>query len=204
MRNIFLIAAILAITTSCCKTAENAISVVPYPNEVEIKCGSFNACGAEFHISDCIDEASTKVIENFASRLAIACGQECTINNQNPSKGFIFILDSEMSAEAYSIKVGRKVVKVSAPDLNGFNYAIQTLKQMLPVEIYGTTALIDADWSLPCCKINDAPRFGYRGMHLDVSRHFFDADAVKRYLDVMEIHKLKNRRHVTHHLPDMP
>lgn len=190
MRNIFLIAAILAITTSCCKTAENAISVVPYPNEVEIKCGSFNACGAEFHISDCIDEASTKVIENFASRLAIACGQECTINNQNPSKGFIFILDSEMSAEAYSIKVGRKVVKVSAPDLNGFNYAIQTLKQMLPVEIYGTTALIDTDWSLPCCKINDAPRFGYRGMHMDVSRHFFDVAAVKRYLDIMEIHKL--------------
>ena len=190
MKNAFLIAAILAITTSCCKTAENAISVVPYPNEVEMKCGSFNACGADFHISDCIDEASTKVIENFASRLAIACGQECTVNNQNPGKGFIFILDSEMPTEAYSIKVSRKAVKVSASDLNGFNYAIQTLKQILPVEIYSNAAAVDANWSLPCCKINDAPRFGYRGMHMDVSRHFFDVAAVKRYLDIMEIHKL--------------
>ena len=190
MRKAFLTIAILAIVTSCCKTAENVISVVPYPNEVSIGCGSFNAAGADFFVSEGIDETSVKVIEGLACSLSTACGQQSAITEKNSGKGFIFVLDTKMSAEAYSIKIGRKAVKVSASDLNGFNYAIQTIKQMLPVEIFGKAAAAEADWTMPCCKINDAPRFGYRGMHLDVSRHFFDADAVKRYLDVMEIHKL--------------
>ena len=190
MRKAYLIAAILAVVTSCCKTAENVISVVPYPNEVSVSCGSFNAAGADFFISECVDEASVKVIEDFACNLSTACGQQSAITEKNSGKGFIFILDAKMPAEAYSIKISRKTVKVSASTLNGFNYAIQTIRQMLPAEIFGKVAVAEADWTMPCCKINDAPRFGYRGMHLDVSRHFFDADAVKRYLDVMEIHKL--------------
>jgi hexosaminidase len=61
---------------------------------------------------------------------------------------------------------------------------------MLPVEIYGKTEAPGKEWTLLCCEIEDEPRFGYRGMHLDESRHFFGMDAVKRYLDIMEIHKL--------------
>ena len=61
---------------------------------------------------------------------------------------------------------------------------------MLPVEIYGHKTAADRDWSLPCLSINDAPRFAYRGMHLDVSRHFFSTDEVKKYIDMMSIHKM--------------
>ena len=72
------------------------------------------------------------------------------------------------------------------------------MKQMLPAEIYGTEAAPDKDWKLQCAEINDAPRFGYRGMHMDVSRHFFDMDMVKRYLDIMEVHKLNTLHwHIT-------
>ena len=190
MKKAYLIAAILTIVTSCCKTAENVISVVPYPNEIEIKCGSFNVDGANFFISEGIDEASVRIIEGFSADIAAVSGQDNAITERSSGHGFIFTLDPKMPAEAYSIKITRKAVKVYASAINGFNYAIQTLKQMLPAEIYGNTVAEDADWSLPCCIINDAPRFSYRGMHLDVSRHFFDADAVKRYLDIMEIHKL--------------
>jgi len=81
-------------------------------------------------------------------------------------------------------------VVVKASGLNGVLYAIETMKQMLPEEIYTARADADEDWELPYMKIQDKPRFGYRGMHLDVSRHFFDMDEVKKYLDIMAIHKL--------------
>ena len=103
MRKAYLIAAVLAIVTSCCKTANNVISVVPYPNEVEIKCGSFNAAGADFFIYEGVDAASTSVIVNLAESLTTISGQESAITDANSGKGFIFVLDSEMPAEAYSI-----------------------------------------------------------------------------------------------------
>ena len=72
----------------------------------------------------------------------------------------------------------------------GFLYALQSLEQLLPAAVYGTEPAPDAAWEVPCVKIADAPRFAYRGMHLDVARHFFSVDEVKRYIDVMAIHKL--------------
>jgi hexosaminidase len=190
MKKALLVAAIISAASSCCRTEENVISVVPYPNEVEITAGSFKAAGAGFHLSEGIEDASRNVIKGFAEQLSAACGKESTVTEDSSDKGFIFVHDPQMPAEAYALKIDRKAVKVAASGLNGFNYAIQTLKQMLPVEIYGNDAAPGADWKLACCTIEDAPRFGYRGMHMDVSRHFFTMDEVKRYLDVMEIHKL--------------
>lgn len=175
---------------SSCMTTDKTLNIVPYPNEVKIQCGTFEASGADFHISEDIDDASAKVIENLAERLEVVSGHKNIMTKEKSGSGFIFTFNSEIPSEAYSIKIDRKRVEVSASALNGFNYAIQTIKQMLPVEIYGDAVAADADWTLPCCEINDAPRFSYRGMHMDVSRHFFDVGAVKRYLDVMEIHKL--------------
>lgn len=185
-----ILATILFAVTSCCMTAEETITVVPYPNKVEIMPGTFKAAGATVHYAADLDDASKSVITKFAHQLSLASGKESSIEEGVSGNGFIFILSPDMPSEAYQVNVSRKAVHVSASGLNGFNYAIQTLKQMLPVEIFGAEAAPDAKWTLPCCKIDDAPRFGYRGMHLDVSRHFFDIDAVKRYLDIMEIHKL--------------
>ena len=61
---------------------------------------------------------------------------------------------------------------------------------MLPAEIFGKQESTEADWTIQCALIKDEPRFGYRGMHMDVSRHFFTVEEVKRYLDIMEVHKL--------------
>ena len=189
MKKAFLFAILIIAAASCRRTEENTISVVPYPNKVEIHAGSFNAAGAGFSISEAIDDASRNVIHRFAERLSAASGKEC-MTEGTPSKGFIFTQAPEMPAEAYTLHIDKNTVKVSASGLNGFNYAIQTIKQMLPAEIYGADAAPRADWSLQCCSIEDAPRFGYRGMHMDVSRHFFNTDEVKRYLDIMEMHKL--------------
>ena len=81
-------------------------------------------------------------------------------------------------------------IEVRASQFPGFLYALQSFEQLLPAAVYGTEPAPDAAWEVPCVKIADAPRFAYRGMHLDVARHFFSVDEVKRYIDVMAIHKL--------------
>lgn len=88
----------------------------------------------------------------------------------------VYVQNASLAEEAYVIDVTRKGVRVEASGQRGFNYALQTLMQMGP--------------ELPCCHIEDAPRFSYRGLHLDEARHFFGKEVVKKYLDIMAFHKL--------------
>ncbi len=175
---------------ACSTSGNQELTVVPYPNEVEIKAGTFDAAGAGFHYSAGFDEAAKAVVNNFAEQLSLVTDRESLVDENEASDGFIFILDEAMPEEAYSLSVTRKSVTVKASSLRGVNYAVQTIKQMLPAEIFGTEAAADADWRLKCAEINDAPRFGYRGFMLDEARHFFGMDAVKKYLDIMEVHKM--------------
>ena len=93
-------------------------------------------------------------------------------------------------ASAKAIQGG---VNVEASAFGGFFYAIQTLKQMLPAEVYGGKKA-KAAWLLPCVTILDAPRFDYRGIHLDPCRHFWSVEETKRYIDIAATYKL-NRLH---------
>ena len=190
MKKLISILTLAAVMVSCVCNKQATINVVPYPNEVQPKCGIFDAAGAPFHYQAELDDRSEALIRGFAGQLSLATGKESSVQEGKSCKGFVFILDHNIQPEAYEINVSPKRVKVKASGLNGFNYAIQTLKQMLPAEIFGKTEAAGKDWCIPCVKISDAPRFAYRGMHMDVSRHFFDMDAVKRYLDIMEVHKL--------------
>ena len=190
MRRPIFLAAIAAAVISCSTADKENLSVVPYPNEVTVKNGTFNAAGADIQIPADIDQASLNVIKAFADQLALVTGQASTINGTASATRFNFIYDKAMAEEAYTLEINKKAVTVKASAIRGFNYAIQTIKQMLPAEIFGKEEAADKDWTLQCVEIKDEPRFGYRGMHMDVSRHFFDMDMVKKYLDVMEIHKL--------------
>ena len=94
-----------------------------------------------------------------------------------------YVADASIPAEGYRLSVAEDGIRIASSDEAGRFYAGVTLKQLaLP------------DGSLPCVEIADAPAFAWRGMHLDVSRHFFGVDDVKRFLDLMAAHKL-NRFH---------
>ena len=189
MKKILFIAVLTALVISC-SNEEPMISVVPYPNSVEMKSGTFHAAGADFHMDPTMDELSKNYVLNFFSHLNSVCGKVGTCTEESSGPGFNFKVNDGIKKEGYRINITRNRVLVEASDLNGFIYAVQTIKQMLPAAIYGEGQATEEDWTLPCCEIDDAPRFGYRGMHMDVVRHFFDMDMVKKYLDVMEIHKL--------------
>ncbi|MCF8359993.1 MAG: beta-N-acetylhexosaminidase [Prolixibacteraceae bacterium] len=89
--------------------------------------------------------------------------------------------------EGYTLQVDGKKIRIKAQTAAGLFYGIQSLRQLMPVQ-QGETVKI------PAIKITDEPRFPYRGMHLDVCRHFFEVDFIKKMLDAMAAHKL-NRFH---------
>ena len=100
----------------------------------------------------------------------------------------VLALGSEVeNPEAYQLKVTDQGVTITAPTEAGVFYGIQTLRKSLPIAQ-------GADVALPAVEIKDAPRFGYRGAHFDVSRHFFTIDEVKTYIDMLTLHNM-NRLH---------
>ena len=221
MKRILTALAALVLVTAATAT----IPVVPYPTFVrEVKGRSFNVKSATIYAAD-LDEVSMKWVEDFAEKLRSATGKKIQIKTTEfkkrqrltsnsgwdistgkwvsvdswedaPAKAIIFLHNSAIADEAYTLSVSYKDgVQIEAGSPSGFFYAIQTLKQLLPVEIYtGKAAPKNAKWTIAPMKIQDRPRFAYRGMHLDCARHFFSIDEVKKYIDVMAMFKM-NRFH---------
>ncbi len=132
------------------------------------------------------------MVGELAAQLSKISGKESALVSAEEvgASGVQFRVDTTLSAEGYRLEVTSKGVNVAASTFAGFLYAVQSLKQLLPAAIYGQNPAPQVAWVVPAVVIEDAPRFAYRGMHLDVSRHFFDVEEVKRYLDVMALHKL--------------
>ena len=99
--------------------------------------------------------------------------------------------EASLGKEGYRLEVTPHGVVIRAPQPAGLFYGVQTLRQLLPAETFGSTKVFtDEPFAIPCVQVEDYPRFGWRGMHLDVSRHFFDVQFVKRYLDNLALHKI--------------
>ncbi|MBP5483988.1 MAG: beta-N-acetylhexosaminidase [Bacteroidales bacterium] len=165
-------------------------NIIPYPASIVEGEGSFAVSGAPVYYDNAFSGLGEDVVDAFATRLGVAAG--ATSGSGEPG-GFNFLLDDSLGEEAYTITVTSAKVVVTAATRTGLFYAVQTLKQLMPVAVYGTGA-VTAEWTIPAVSIEDAPRFGYRGFVLDVCRHFFTVNEVKKYLDLMALHKM-NRLH---------
>ncbi|MCR5547441.1 MAG: beta-N-acetylhexosaminidase [Bacteroidales bacterium] len=202
MKRLFILFSVLVPLAACAK-APGALGIVPAPKNVTIQNGSFKVKGAGFNIDPALRENTVQALNRLADDISVGTGRTSSValaNGLTPAaelsslKGFFFLCDPALPAENYRMEVGRKAVKVTASDHNGFLYAIQTLRQMLPVANYAGKAGASGAWRLPCCIIEDGPQFAYRGMHLDACRHFWSVEETKKYLDVMAMYKL-NRLH---------
>ena len=191
-RTTFLLTLMLAVACSTEKQPQ-PFSVIPMPNDVTLSEGSFNLAGQDFFADAALDQASHKAIADFWDQLYRVSGKKSTLSSEETGQKVRFIPNPNLGAEEYALNVNDKGVTVEASAFGGFFYAIQTLKQMLPAEIYGNKK-VHADWVLPCVNILDAPRFDYRGIHLDPCRHFWSIEETKRYIDIAATYKL-NRLH---------
>lgn len=127
-------------------------------------------------------------------RLAI---HPITKEMREPRPNSIYFLPGNTDhPEGYNMEITPKGVFIRAQTAAGAFYAVQTLRQLFPPEFNATnapggfTGESSSKWTAPCCKIQDAPRFGYRGLHLDVARHFFPVSFIKKYIDLLAAHKL--------------
>lgn len=170
--------------------ASPAFNIIPYPASIEEGVGSFAVQGAAVHYDNAFSGIGEDVVDAFAARLGVTVD---ATSGSGESAGFNFLKDDSLGEEAYTLTVTSSKVVITAATRTGLFYAVQTLKQLMPVAVYGTSA-VTTEWTIPAVTIEDAPRFGYRGFVLDVCRHFFTVSEVKKYLDLMALHKM-NRLH---------
>ena len=186
-----------------CARANALDDIVPRPMRIEQHKGSLHVRGITVRCDPAFDSQTREAVNGFTTKLGYISGKTCTFSTPiglkealdgGKLKGIVFLHDTSLEPEAYTILVSSSNAVVRASGLNGVLYALATLRQMLPAAIYGDKIADKEHWVLPCCEISDKPRFGWRGMHLDSARHFWSIDEVKRYLDVMAMYKL-NRFH---------
>ena len=188
-RHILFLSLTLALAACSSPKQPQPFSVIPMPNDVTLSEGSFNLADARITCDENLDEASAKAVDGFIQTLKTVTGKSL-----DGKGGLIrFDLNPNLGAEEYFLQVKPDGVDVEASAFGGFFYAIQTLKQMLPAAVYGGKKA-NADWLLPCVTILDAPRFDYRGIHMDPCRHFWTVEETKRYIDIAATYKL-NRLH---------
>ena len=96
---------------------------------------------------------------------------------------------SIVGTEAYTLKVTEKHIEIKASHRAGFFYGLQTLRQLMTKAFYAKTAA-QREWNIPVLDIKDKPLLSYRGYMLDIARHFFDKNEVKRILDIMSFYKM--------------
>ncbi len=109
-----------------------------------------------------------------------------------PVSEICFVRDDSLAPEAYILDAREDGITITASSRSGELYALATIKQMLPPSALPWNGEKGVSWRIPAVHIEDAPRFAYRGLHLDPCRHFFDVAEVKRYIDVMALYKLNN------------
>ena len=166
------------------------LSIVPEPHHIEMEDGSFEIDRDTRIVVDTHEEDMQRIAESINERFRKAAGYDLEVTSEMTMDHAIFFMNAGMPHESYSIHVEPNRVVVDYGDPAGAFYAVQTILQMLPPEIFAESKQPGIDLSIPCCRIADEPRFKYRGMHIDCSLHFFDIDFLKRYIDLMAMHKV--------------
>jgi hexosaminidase len=174
---------------------ESEISIIPKPLSLKRDDGSFLVTKATMVLYGGLTDVQ-RVAEEFASRLRKASGYPIVIaplsSRSRLEDAIIISLSGKdmLGVEGYQLTVTQKNVRIDATTPAGAFYGVQTLYQLLPVEIEKNGLSENAVWSIPCVRIEDKPRFSWRGMHLDVGRHFCSMDSVKRYIDMIASYKM--------------
>jgi len=134
-----------------------------------------------------------EIVGFFQAKIKASTGFDLAITEGVPSNGFISLeIDPQISnnEEAYTLVVAEGKVEIKGSSLKGVYYGMQSLLQLLPPEIESPSLVTDVAWVIPAVTISDKPRFKYRGMHLDVCRHFVPVEKLKKHLDMMAMFKM--------------
>jgi len=164
-----------------------AQDIVPLPQKIQRADGQFELASS---VGIGAGTGASRMAERLRDYLRPATGFSLPIS----SKGAIQLaLDSSLKHlgdEGYALKSSRGGVEIRAFKEAGLFYGIQTLRQLLPPEIFRASKIEGVKWTVPSVTIEDSPRFVWRGSHVDECRHFMGKDAIKKHLDLLALHKI--------------
>lgn len=184
----FLIWTILFVLQIACNSNEinnTKPLIIPIPLSQTITEGHFtvnNSTGIQY-------DSDFKIAANFLKTF-IEKGSNILINDSQSTQNIVFIKDETIqNKEGYKLEVTPNNIKVKASSPQGAFYAVQSLRQLLPSSFENGTFQKN-EVTIQCLEIEDEPRFVYRGMHLDVGRHMYSVDFIKKYIDAIAMLKM--------------
>lgn len=186
---IFLSLCLAVILSSCSSEPtelENKYAVIPLPQSLVPQPGQFVINEATTVFAEGESKSVQAVVQQLIKTLKAATGLSLKQVLSESNNQIVFRLDTTIKApEGYQLVISPQQVKVQAATPQGMFYAVQSLRQLLSHDVQSGST-----WFFPGVAIKDEPRFSYRGMHLDVARHFFPVETVKQLIDQLAYHKM--------------
>lgn len=197
MKKIYFLIICSLFTISCKESVKTNtdLPLIPIPNEVSINNGTFKwnkdvGIIAKNGEPDLI-QIKTYFEDILSKSYPFPIAQ---FKGENSKNAIVLELDpSVTNSEGYILDINKDNITIKGRTSDGVFYGVQTLLQLMPPEVYKEKGLPET-FEIQALSIKDSPRFSYRGMHLDVSRHFMTVDDVKKYIDVLAHYKF-NRFH---------
>ena len=179
-------------TPKSSQTVDSAsIAIVPRPESLTVGRGRFviNANTVIY-----TDGASADIARRFAASLLPATGLAIPVRvGAAPATGIVVQRSAGLTRlgnEGYELSVTARRVSVRAKERAGVFYGFQTIRQLLPPQVFREGKVDSVAWTIPAVRIVDRPRFAWRGAHLDVGRHFMPKEFVKKYIDLIALQKM--------------
>jgi len=199
----FSIIAICLLINICASAQTSRPAIIPEPVSLTEKQGAYNLNENSVLYAASGNSDVSRVADYLQKTINTSTGFNIKSSSEANTNGIILALnsttDSELGNEGYLLKVDTDKISINANAPAGLFYGVQTLLQLLPKEIERKTAVKNISWTIPAVEIKDYPRFGWRGLMFDVSRHFFTKAEVKQFIDDMAKYKF-NLLHM--HLTD--
>lgn len=168
------------------------IAIIPEPVKITRHAGAY-VLPKTITVQAGIQPELNPVLDLLKLKFSTATGRKITVSPSAPSAAIKLLLnkkaDPTLGKEGYALSVMPKGIMISANQPAGLYYGVQTLLQLMPKEIEGKVVATNVNWAVPMVDVYDYPRFGWRGLMFDVSRHFFTKKEVMRFIDDMAKYK---------------
>ncbi len=192
IKSIRLTLCLLLLSAPLAHSQSATYAIMPKPAKLVEQKGAFALTNGVAIVLEKDNADMRRIATQLADRIGTATGNRPAIRVGNASNQSIYFTSDKTGKggkEGYSLTVTPRQITIMASQPNGAFYGMQSLLQLMPTEIFSPTKVSNVSWSVPACTVEDEPRFGYRGLMLDVARHFMPVSFVKKYIDLLALHK---------------
>jgi hexosaminidase len=171
------------------------MAIIPKPVKMVTKEGAFAFTPDTILVAN---GAAAEVGHYLINQIAPATGFHMKLfgSYQAKARRIQLTLEAELldilGTEGYRLHIAPDQVDICAAAPAGLFYAVQSLRQLLPVQIFRQAPVASVEWKIPCVEIEDYPRFSWRGIMLDCARHFMPKEFIKKVIDLLALHKMNS------------